>query len=195
MSWRIEIDDSLAEKRTEIMELIQCGNPFITEEDYLGIITEKTAALISAACHVGAILGNAPYEKEMALKNFGLNLGIAFQLMDDLFDYASTEEELGKSIGKDLYEGKITLPLISTLRLCSKSEKDRIIKVIESENRTKEDVLEIINLARNYKGVDHTFEKAREYVQKAKSSLIDFESSLEKEALLTAADYVTERRW
>ena len=179
----------------EIMELIQCDNPFITEEDYLGIITEKTAALISAACHVGAILGNAPYEKEMALKNFGLNLGIAFQLMDDLFDYASTEEELGKSIGKDLYEGKITLPLISTLRLCSKSEKDRIIKVIESENRTKEDVLEIINLARNYKGVDHTFEKAREYVQKAKSSLIDFESSLEKEALLTAADYVTERRW
>ncbi|MFH1625321.1 MAG: polyprenyl synthetase family protein [Pseudomonadota bacterium] len=182
----------------EIMELMKSGDPHTTEEDYISIITEKTAVLISAACQVGAILGNASHETEKALRGFGLNLGIAFQLVDDILDYTSTEEQFGKAIGKDLHEGKITLPLIHTLRVCSDSDRERITKIIESDDHRGPDLsilLTIINLIKQYEGVEHTFNRARGYVEIAKGFLRDFDTSREKQALLAMADYVIERKW
>ena len=179
----------------EIMELIQCGELMISEEDYIAVIKDKTAALFSAACRVGAILGNAPSEQELALEGFGLNMGIAFQLMDDLLDYTSTTEELGKSVGKDILEGKVTLPLIHTLKMSSPSDRDKIISVFESESRKQDDVSEIISLTRDYKGLDHTFQRAKEYVEAAKECVEACNASIEKEALLSTADFVIKRRW
>ena len=124
----------------EVMQLVRMGDPDITEEDYYFVVTNKTAVLISAACQIGAILGGASPEREKALAEFGLNLGIAFQLMDDLLDYVAAEEMFGKTIGKDLSEGKITLPLIRVLQLCRPQEKARISEIIQNPNRSVEEV-------------------------------------------------------
>jgi len=179
----------------EIMELVKHGDPCTTEEEYISIVTEKTAVLISAACQVGAILGNAPDEKEKALKGFGLNLGIAFQMVDDILDYISTEEEFGKTIGKDLYEGKITLPLIYTLNVCSHSDREKIVNIIESSNHGDRGLSTIIDLIMRYKGVDHAFKRAGDCIEIAKGFLQDFDTSTEKQALLATADYVIGRKW
>jgi len=179
----------------EIMELMKSWDPLVTEEDYISIITDKTAVLISAVCQVGAILGNVSYEKEKALEKFGLNLGIAFQLTDDILDYVSTGEEFGKAIGKDLCEGKITLPLIHTLRVSNHSDREKIIGIIGSDGLEEDTLSTITDLIKYYKGLDHTFNKAREHVEIAKESLRDFDASKEKEALFATAEYVIERKW
>ncbi len=181
----------------EIMELQRCGDPLTTEDDYISIITEKTAVLISAACRIGAILGHASYEKEKALEGFGLNIGIAFQLIDDLLDYVATEEEFGKAIGKDLCEGKVTLPLIHTLQVSNNHDRERIIKIIESDDQEEreEDLSTVIDLIRGHGGIERTYERAREYVEMARGFLDDFSACKEKEALLGVADYVIKRKW
>ena len=184
---------SLAEG--EIMELMKCKDPYISEKDYISIITMKTAALISAACRVGAVLGNAAHEEEEALKGFGLNLGVAFQLIDDMLDYISNEKEFGKTIGKDLCEGKITLPLIYTLKVCSPSDREKIIRVIEIDEQEQQDVFAVIDLVKYYKGPEHTFERAKDYIKKARGCLRGFDFLKEKQALLATADYVIERKW
>src|SRR4030066_304903 len=107
----------------ELEELIRTNDLSLTEEDYLSIITRKTASLISAATQIGAILGDVSEDKERALSEFGMNAGIAFQLIDDHLDYTSNEEEFGKKIGIDLHDGKITLPLISALHHCNQEER------------------------------------------------------------------------
>src|SRR5512137_357847 len=106
----------------EVLQLVCTSDLEITEERYVEVIESKTAILISAACRAGAILGTATPEQEEALGHFGMNLGIAFQLMDDTLDYIASEEQFGKSIGHDLEEGKITLPLIHTLSRCTAAE-------------------------------------------------------------------------
>ncbi|MFH2011813.1 MAG: polyprenyl synthetase family protein [Pseudomonadota bacterium] len=178
----------------EIMELEKSGDPSTTEEDYISIVTEKTAVLISAACQVGAILGDAPKEQEKALKGFGLNLGISFQLVDDILDYISTEEEFGKTIGKDLYEGRTTLPLIHTLNVCDHSDREKIINIIRSNNYRNRDLSTIIDLIKRYKGVDYTFKLAESYAETAKEYLKEFNFSIEKQALLATADYAIKRK-
>ncbi|MDY6854803.1 MAG: polyprenyl synthetase family protein [Thermodesulfobacteriota bacterium] len=179
----------------EIMELMKCKDPYITEEEYIFIIRMKTAVLISSACRVGAILGNAPLKEEKALERFGLNLGIAFQLIDDMLDYISTENEFGKTIGKDLCEGKITLPLIYTLEVCSPSDREEIIRVIETDEQKEQDVSAVINLVKYYKGPEHTYKRAEGYIKAAKDYMRCFDSFKEKDALLATADYVIERKW
>jgi len=105
----------------EILELAKSGDPGIGEDDYLAIVRDKTAVLISAACRLGPILGEKP-EWEGDLSLFGMNLGVAFQLVDDVLDYAAEEEELGKTIGKDIQEGKVTLPIIRTVHRLGEKE-------------------------------------------------------------------------
>jgi octaprenyl-diphosphate synthase len=105
----------------EILQLVKMGDPDITEDEYLDIISAKTASLISAACRIGAILGSLPEGRENALAQFGLKAGIAFQMADDILDYMADEGELGKRLGKDLREGKITLPLIYLLKTATDS--------------------------------------------------------------------------
>ena len=178
----------------EVLDLVQEGDLACDEAGYLTTITYKTASLIKAACHVGAILGNVDQKKEKAMKNFGNNLGIAYQLMDDTLDYVSTEEEFGKTIGKDLEEGKITLPLIHTLQKSAPKDREFIISALKKEKLTKKLLTNILNLIKHYQGLEYTAQTAREYALKAKKELKSFLPSHEKEALMAIADYVVDRR-
>jgi octaprenyl-diphosphate synthase len=178
----------------EVMQMTKMGDPGIREEDYYYVVTNKTAVLIAAACQIGAILGGSPLEREKSLSDFGLNLGIAFQLMDDVLDYASAAEELGKTIGKDLSEGKITLPLIHTLRACSAEDKDRLVRVIRDPKGKDGDLKYILELVRRSGGIDYTIRQAENFAGKATAALAEFPAGQEKDALLTLARYTTQRR-
>jgi octaprenyl-diphosphate synthase len=178
----------------ELEELIRTNDLSLTEDGYLSIITRKTASLISAATQIGAILGHVSEEKERALSEFGMNVGIAFQLIDDHLDYTSNEEEFGKKIGIDLQDGKITLPLIDTLHHCNKKEEAFIRETVESKPITKDNFFRVVEIIHRYRGIQYTWEKARDYVERAKSYLRLFPGSKEKEALYALANYVLERR-
>ena len=128
----------------EVFQLTKCGDINLTEEEYLTIIEKKTAVLISAACAAGAILGSASPEKIDALSQFGKNMGMAFQITDDILDYMAKEKEFGKSIGKDLEEGKITLPLIFALKQSTEEEKNKIKEIITRKKGSQKAAREIL---------------------------------------------------
>lgn len=195
---RQRIMESLSEATTrmtegEILQLVKTGDPDITEEEYLDIISAKTAALISAACRIGAILGFLPEDKENALAHFGMNTGIAFQMADDILDYMADEAELGKHLGKDLKEGKITLPLIYLLKTASETEKDEVKSLIKNGFK-KSGLKKILKLFRKYNTIELSLKKARNLIAEAKSELSIFPDSPAKEALFTIADYTLQRR-
>jgi octaprenyl-diphosphate synthase len=178
----------------EISQLIRSGNIESTEKEYLSVIEKKTAILISASCAIGAILAKAPESDIEALARFGMRLGMAFQLTDDALDYVALEEEFGKSIGMDLKEGKITLPLIVAFKRCSPEERDLIKNVVENKETTGDDINEIISLISKYGGIDHTLNAADEYIKEGRTFLESFEDSTPKEALLAISDYVVKRK-
>lgn len=177
----------------EVMQLLCTGELDLTEEQYTDVIRSKTAILMSAACEAGAILGEAVLNQQQALSAFGMDLGIAFQLMDDILDYVATEEEFGKCIGHDLEEGKITLPLIHTLRNCTASERAVIASVVELDEMSLDDFRAVSRLVRQYGGIDYTIQKARSYVDRCKSHLDLFVHSPVREALLSLSEYVVTR--
>ena len=177
----------------EVMQLLCTGELGLTEEQYTNVIRSKTAILMSAACEAGAILGGVSQNQQQALADFGMDLGIAFQLMDDILDYVATEEEFGKSIGHDLEEGKITLPLIHTLLNCSTSERAVIASVVELDEMSLDDFRAVSNLVKQYGGIDYTVEKARFYINRCKSHLDLFAHSPVREALLSLSEYVVTR--
>jgi octaprenyl-diphosphate synthase len=178
----------------ELEELIKTNDLSLTEEGYLSIISRKTASLISAACQIGAILGNVSEEREVALSEFGKDVGIAFQLMDDNLDYTSKEEEFGKKIGIDLQDGKITLPLIFAFAQCSQKERAFIRETIESPSISKEAFFRVVEIIEQYRGIRYTWERAKGYVERAKGHLHLFPNSRERDALYVLADYVLERK-
>lgn len=178
----------------ELEELIRTNDLSVTEENYISIVARKTASLIAAATRVGALLGNASEEKEEALAQFGMDIGIAFQLVDDNLDYTSHEEEFGKKIGIDLQDGKITLPLIFALKQCREEERALIRKIIEPHPITKENFFRVLEIINRYQGVQYTWARAKEYVDRSKGYLRLFPESREREGLEALADYVLKRR-
>ncbi len=177
----------------ELMQLSKKGNPDITEEGYMKIIQGKTAILMSAACQGGAALGNATQKEEDALEAFGLKLGLAFQIIDDVLDYMAEENILGKSLGKDLEEGKITLPLIYLLRDASHNEVKKVKPIIKAEKISKLNLSYMQEVLKKYKSIEKSCERAGTLIQEAKAELDIFEDSMEKSALLTIADYALKR--
>ena len=177
----------------EVMQLLCTGEIDLTEERYINVIRSKTAILMSAACEAGAILGAVPQQQQKALADFGMDLGIAFQLMDDILDYVATEEEFGKSIGHDLEEGKITLPLIHTLKKCSDSERAVIAAVVEQDEMSLDDFRAVSGLVKEYGGIAYTVEAARLYINRCKSHLDLFSPSPVRDALLSLSEYVVTR--
>ena len=151
--------------------------------------------LMSAACQIGAILGRVSKEKKEALARFGLNIGMSFQLTDDCLDYTSSNDEFGKTVGNDLKEGKITMPLIHLLRNSTPDEKENVIKMIGSHELDEEKLISVIDMINKYGSVEYTMAKAKRYIDEAKSSHDIFEPSLEKSALLGFSEYVFERRF
>lgn len=178
----------------ELIQLSKQGKPDMTEEDYMKIIQGKTAILMYAACKGGAVIGNASQEQEDALSSFGLKFGFAFQIADDILDYRAEERVLGKSLGKDLEEGKITLPLIYLLRAADSSEADRIKEIIQAESVTESDLADVQHLLAKHNSLDQAHERAANLISEAKAALDIFEDSMEKESLLTIADYVLTRK-
>jgi len=179
----------------EVFQLVKCGDIDITEEEYLTIIEKKTSVLMSAACASGAILGNGTPSQIDTLSTFGLRLGSAFQITDDTLDYTARKEEFGKAIGKDLEEGKMTLPLIHTLKRCTPGEKDRIKEIIETKRIDEGAIGEISGLIHRYDGIGAALNKARVYIDEGKASLVAaFGTSEARTALLTIADFIIERR-
>jgi octaprenyl-diphosphate synthase len=178
----------------EVLQLISMSDLDITEERYIEVIKSKTAILLATACQSGAILGKASPDREEALRNFGLELGIAFQLIDDTLDYVSNEKQFGKSIGHDLEEGKITLPLIHTLKNCTHSERETIALILENDTLLKEDFALVVGLVKEYGGIDYAMGVAKEYTTRSKARLDIFSESPDKKALADLADYVLTRQ-
>jgi octaprenyl-diphosphate synthase len=178
----------------EVFQLMKSGDIGITESEYFSLIEKKTAILISAACAMGGILAKAPEEKVERLKAFGLKIGLAFQLTDDTLDYVAAEEEFGKAIGMDLKEGKITLPLIRTLKMCSPEEKERIVHILEKNEDDGEDTRYVASLINRYDGINYALGTARTLIHEGRTLLDVFEDSEAKASLLAVADYILERK-
>jgi len=172
----------------EILQLTKTEDPDITEEEYLEIISYKTGSLFSAACRIGAILGSLPEERENALSRFGMKTGTAFQMADDILDYMADEAELGKRLGKDLKEGKITLPLIYLLKTAPQKEAEEVKEMIR-HNLSKDRLKKILKLFKKYNVINLSLERARHFISNAKNELTIFPDSPAKDALLRIAEY------
>jgi len=186
-----EATTSLAEG--EILELLKTCDADTSEEEYFDIIKNKTASLFSAACEVGAILGKVNQEKRAALRDFGYNLGMAFQLTDDVLDYVSYDAVLGKRVGTDLKEGKVTLPLIHALKSSAEKEKTYINTVLNNAKVTAKDFARVSKIINKYDGVEYTVNTTRQFIENAKLNLNSFRPSAYKESLITLADYILSR--
>jgi len=178
----------------EVLQLINSDNLEINEGEYLEVITRKTAVLISAACWTGAIFGGGGLAEERALKAYGHNLGIAFQLIDDTLDFTGESEELGKPVGNDLQEGKATLPLIYALQNAKTAERLRLRQIFTSEHIQAKELSEIKSLVVHSGGIEYTNNKACAHSIRAKEALRIFPHGPVKEILQDIADYVICRR-
>jgi octaprenyl-diphosphate synthase len=192
-----KIMEALSEATTrmtegELLQLGNIGNPDINEEVYMQIISGKTGALISAACRIGAILGGMAEPYEIALARFGMKIGQAFQMADDILDYTAVESELGKQLGKDLNEGKITKPLIDLLRACDEQERNEVKRIINNTNDPGS-ITDISLLFEKYNVIDESMKSAMSLVEEAKKELDLFTPSPTKDALLCLADYALHR--
>jgi octaprenyl-diphosphate synthase len=176
----------------EVFQLMKAGDLNLTEKEYLTIIEKKTSILISAACAIGGLLGNAADARIEALTRFGMRLGTAFQITDDTLDYVAREEEFGKAIGQDLKEGKLTLPLIRTMKKCTPEERAFIRRGIEEKDDGA--TAEIMTLIHRHDGINYALAKAKGSIDEARGFLAGFADSEAKTALLAIADYIVARR-
>jgi octaprenyl-diphosphate synthase len=179
----------------ELFQMTHIGNLDLSEEDYFRIIRDKTAVLMEAACRGGAVLGGLDSEKEQALAEYGFNLGISFQMTDDVIDYRSDKDVLGKTPCKDLDEGKLTLPLILALKKADQAERSRIEEMIRDRGPSEADVSWIREFLERRGGISEALERARVYVNKAADRLEVFSDSPEKQALLQLAEKILHRTY
>jgi octaprenyl-diphosphate synthase len=187
-----ELTESMSQG--EVHQLMRKGDISLTEEEYLEVIRRKTAVLFEAACRVSAVIADAPQEKETALAEYGYNLGVAFQMADDLFDYTLQTSELGKEVGADLREGKLTLPVIYALKRTQSADRDLMVKIIQDPDFSVDDFKSLIELLKNYGGLAYTEKTAASYIDAAKKALSVFEPSRTKETMVDIADYALARR-
>ena len=184
----------------EIHQLMRKGQLDLSEEEYMEIIQNKTATLFKGACQVSAIVADAQEKEENALSNYGFNLGIAFQMIDDLLDYTSNAGVLGKEAGADLKEGKLTLPLIYALKQAD-SQADSpdlamMEKIIKNKDFSADEFEILLELLNKYNGLKYTKELAAKHIAKAKQALIGvFKPSETRETLINIADYVLARKY
>lgn len=178
----------------EIRQLENKGRLDLSEAEYMDVIERKTAVLIRGACHSGALLAEADSEKETALINYGYLLGIAFQLADDLLDYTADSETLGKEIGADLREGKLTLPVIYTLEKADSADRSKMEKIIRNPDFNSDEFIFLRELLEKYGGLSYTEQKAIDSIHKAKEALSVFEPSESRTVLELLADYALVRK-
>ena len=183
---------SSAISEAEVWQLDLIGKISISIEDYLKMIESKTAILFAASCASGAIVSGCTNEQREGLYSFGLNLGISFQIMDDILDYVSSTTNLGKKVGSDYYEGKITLPLILSYQLSTDDEKLRIKS--EILKKTPESLELIRGIMLKYNAIERAIEIAQSFVEKGKKSLSIFKDCDIKNTLCDVISYSTKRK-
>lgn len=179
----------------EIHQLVRKGSLDLTESEYMEIIKRKTAVLFQGTCRSGALIANVSLKKETALSDYGFNLGIAFQMVDDLLDYTLDTATLGKEVGADLKEGKMTLPIIYSLKSADEKNRTRMENIIKNKSFSANDFETLIKMIDKYGGQLYTQNLATEYVQNAKEALAVFQNSKTKEVLLMIADYTLSRNF
>ena len=177
----------------EILALEQNGRADLTTDDYFEIVSRKTAALFGACCQIPAYLVNLPEESSRALFDYGFNLGVCFQLIDDLLDFTSSTEVLGKPALSDLKEGKVTLPLLLAMRRATETERTAVARVASSKSFEGVMPTDMIELATKYDALDETRAIARDYANRARRALEKFPEGQEREALEMALDFVLDR--
>ena len=177
----------------EVHQLMRKGDISLTEDEYTEVIRRKTAMLFEAACRVSAIIADATEEQEKALAEYGYNLGIAFQMADDLFDYTLQTSEFGKEVGADLREGKLTLPVIYALKQAQTGDRELMIKIIRNQDFSEADFKTLTDLLEKYGGLTYTQNMAASYIDTAKRALTVFDPSPTKETMLDIAEYALAR--
>ncbi|MEM9677820.1 MAG: polyprenyl synthetase family protein [Pseudomonadota bacterium] len=177
----------------EVMQLAAAQNMETTEDDYLAVIRGKTAALFSAAAEVGPILAGTDKGMRDAFRSYGLNLGLAFQLIDDALDYGGQKGDLGKNIGDDFYEGKITLPVLLAYRRGTDEERAFWRAAMESDASDAEALDKALGLLTSHNAIADTVARARHYGEIARDALAPLPSSEHKQALLDVVDFCVSR--
>ena len=177
----------------EVLQLLNIHDPDTDEEQYLKVVRFKTAKLFEAACRVGAILGNASERDEAALSEYGMRLGTAFQLIDDVLDYSGEIGETGKNIGDDLSEGKPTLPLIYALKHGDESQRSAIRRAIQNGGRDEMEM--VISTIHKTGALNYARTQAHREAKAAEAAIIHLEHSAYREALLQLCVFAVERRY
>ena len=177
----------------EVMQLTAAKNTATTEDEYLSVIRAKTAELFAAACEVGPVIAGRPKAEQAACRSYGMNLGIAFQLVDDALDYGGKAATLGKNVGDDFREGKITLPVVLSFRRGTDEERAFWKRVLEQGEIEDADLEQAIAIMRRHRALEDTVERARHYGAMARDALALFPSSPMKQALLDAVDFCIAR--
>ena len=177
----------------ELYQLTKAGDVDITEDEHFEIIRRKTAYLFAGCSQIGGMLGSATAEQQKALWDYGFNLGVAFQIVDDLLDYTANQAVLGKPIGSDLREGKLTLPVIRLLQRAPARAGELVRQVVADRHVSEDDWQEICRLLGEHRATESAFETAVEHARTAQESLEVFPPSVEREALFTLPEYVLSR--
>jgi octaprenyl-diphosphate synthase len=177
----------------EILEIERNGDLKVGPDDHMDIMRRKTADLFAACLRIGAILGDVGSEKEEALGRYGLDLGLCFQMVDDLLDFTGEEETLGKPIANDLREGKLTLPMIFLLRRGGPRAAERVSMVLADRGFERVSREEIVRLARDHGALDEARAMAEDYAERARHDLLAFERSPYREALAALPDFILAR--
>ncbi|MDB4521905.1 octaprenyl diphosphate synthase [Gammaproteobacteria bacterium] len=175
----------------EVMQLLNINEPDISEQRYDEVIRAKTAILFEAAARIGAVITEQDDEIEQALASYGQHLGVAFQLVDDLLDYSSSSEALGKNIGDDLAEGKPTLPLIHAMQNASAPDQELLAEAIRSGGLEK--INEVISIIESTGSLEYTSQRASAEADLAKKVLSVLPDSVYKDAMMTLADFSVQR--
>src|ERR1700686_3241466 len=177
----------------EVMQLVAAKNTATTEDEYLAVIRAKTAELFAAACEVGPVLAERPKEDAAACRSFGMNLGIAFQLIDDVLDYGGAAQKLGKNVGDDFREGKITLPVVLAFRRGSDAEREFWRRTLEQGEVQDSDLEHAIGLMTKHRALEDTIGRAHHYGAIARDALALFPDSPMKTALAETVDFCIAR--
>lgn len=179
----------------EVMQLMTSNDTATTEDAYLQVITAKTARLFAAAAEVGGVVSECSDDERRALFEYGLNLGIGFQLIDDGLDYAAAEATLGKTIGDDFREGKITLPVVLAYDRADELERAFWRRTLEQGEQGEHDLARAIDLLAKHNAIADTIARARDYGLKARAALDGFKANRYRQALLDAVDFAVERSY
>ena len=175
----------------ELLQLERIGSMTVTEADYMDLVDRKTASLFGACARLGAITSGAPEETEASLGGYAWNLGMAFQLVDDVLDFTARETVLGKPVGSDLREGKVTLPLIYALERANEAERRQVETVLRDGNYGRVPFAGVLAVARRHRGIEQAMQRAETFTQAARSIIGRFPDSRYQRALSRLTDLVT----